>query len=103
MINYDMFYLCCISHKIVCSNFQLVAVKGILPPRVGGTRWLPHIMASLNALFRCYQAYVTHLENESHRTAKAEGLAIMAKNFNVICFAMILHVRKFPFLLFVSE
>ena len=69
-------------------------VKEILPKRVGGTRWMPHTKNALESLFKGYAVYSSHLENESHSNAKAEGLARLITTFNVIAFAFILQVKK---------
>lgn len=67
-------------------------VKGTLPHRVGGSRWMPHIKKALETLFRTYPAFISHLQNESHQNAKAEGLAKIMDDFNIIAFAILLQV-----------
>ncbi|XP_052222662.1 zinc finger protein 862-like isoform X2 [Dreissena polymorpha] len=47
--------------------------KGVLPPKVTGTRWLPHLFRSVTALLKTFQALEIHLATASHGNPKAEG------------------------------
>jgi hypothetical protein len=67
-------------------------IKGKLPQRVGGTRWIPHMKKALAAVFRGYAALIGHLENQSHTVPKADGLARMLRDYNVMAFAVLLQV-----------
>lgn len=49
-------------------------MKGTLPHRVSGSRWMPHMQRALKSLFTSFPGYVSHLQNESHTNSKAEGL-----------------------------
>lgn len=51
---------------------------------------MPHTQKALEAFFKNFDAYRTHLENQSHENAKAEGLAKMMVMFNVVLFALIM-------------
>lgn len=59
---------------------------------------MPHMQKALEALFRNFEAYCSHLENASNENAKAEGLAKMMIALNVIIFAFLVQVRftQFP-------
>lgn len=48
---------------------------------------------ALTTLFRGFPAYLVHLQNESHKNAKGEGLAKILGNYQVIVFATLLRVR----------
>lgn len=49
-------------------------IKGVLPTKVTGTRWLPHLSRGIHNLLRTYKAYDAHLSTASHGNPKAEGL-----------------------------
>ena len=66
--------------------------NGTLPHRVGGSRWMPHIKKSLDTFFRTYPAFLSHLQNNSHSNAKAEGLAKMMMELNTVAFAALIQV-----------
>jgi hypothetical protein len=67
-------------------------MKGTLPHRVSGSRWMPHMQRALNTIFKSYPGYMSHLENESNKNAKAEGLAKILGNYQVMVFAVVLRV-----------
>lgn len=54
-------------------TFEVMNVKGTLPHRVSGSRWMPHMQRALKSLFTSFPGYVSHLQNESHTNSKAEG------------------------------
>ncbi|MES9883985.1 MAG: hypothetical protein ABW185_24325 [Sedimenticola sp.] len=72
-------------------TIKAMEIKGLLPPKVTGTRWLPHLYRAINSLLRTYLAYEAHLSTLS-RKAKAEGLAKMVVNFGLISFVLCLQV-----------
>ena len=74
------------------NTFKALSVKGGLPPKVTGTRWLPHLMNGMESLLRNYIAYDHHLGNTSHGNAKAEGLARLMKDRSVISFVLSMQV-----------
>ncbi|WAR19913.1 ZN862-like protein [Mya arenaria] len=51
--------------------FDALGVKQLLPTRIGGTCWLPHIIKVINIFLKTYKV----LENSSQDNPKAEGLA----------------------------
>lgn len=55
--------------KGLLNTFSALEIKGILPPRVTGTRWLPHLSRGLVSL-RNFKAYEAHLSTLSHGNPK---------------------------------
>lgn len=51
---------------------------------------MPHIKKSLDTFFRTYPAFLSHLQNNSHSNAKAEGLAKMMMELNTVAFAALI-------------
>ena len=60
--------------------FKALKMNQILPSRVGGTLWLPHVERAIDAFVKGYKAIKMQLETESHKNSKAEGLAILMRN-----------------------
>ena len=69
-----------------------MSVKGVLPHRVGGSRWMPHMKKALLALFISYPGYLSHLQTLSHTNAKAEGLARMIGSYDIMVYAAFMYV-----------
>ena len=67
-------------------------VKGTLPHRVSGSRWMPHMKKALKTFFQSYPAFISQLQNESNSNAKAEGLAKMLEDYSIMRFAAVLQV-----------
>lgn len=67
-------------------------VRGTMAHRLAGTRWMPHMLRCLITVFKSYSAYISHLQNESHTNAKAEGLAKILGNYQVMVFGTLLKV-----------
>ena len=71
-------------------------LKVLLPKRAGGTRWITHVLAAINVILKNYVAFRRHLETASHdkslTSAKAEGLAKLLSDFNVIGMAITMKV-----------
>lgn len=65
-------------------------MKCVIPTRVGGTRWVPHTMKSINIFQRSYNAVMTHLKNAFHKNPKAEGLAKLAGDAGVVGYLLML-------------
>lgn len=63
-----------------------------MPTRVGGTRWLPHLSRAIDNFLKAYVPIRNHLETASHQNSKAEGLAKLAGNGNIIVFMLSLKV-----------
>ena len=76
--------------KSLMDTFALLKMKPILPPRVGGTRWLGHLSHALSVFFQGYEAFVAQLSNNSHESAKIKGLAHLAVSKDAIMFLLIL-------------
>ncbi|KAJ8313458.1 hypothetical protein KUTeg_008992 [Tegillarca granosa] len=81
--------------KQLVRTLKICKLPCVLQMRVGGTRWVPHTIAALNAFFRSYQAIVMQLENASHENPKAEGLSKMAQDMNIITYLMVLKTVTF--------
>ncbi|XP_062618557.1 zinc finger protein 862-like [Saccostrea cucullata] len=69
---------------------RVLDVKGTMPHRVGGSRWLPHLKKALETLFRTYPAFISHLDTTSHQNAKAGGIAKLLHSLPIIVYASIL-------------
>ena len=76
-------------------SFDALNIKSILPSRIGGTRWLPHLQRAMNAFTKGFKAIIMQLENSSHDNPKAEGLAKLAGDGGVVVFILQLKVREF--------
>lgn len=68
--------------------------QGVLPPKVTGTRWLPHLFRGINAMMKTFRAFEAHLATCSHQNAKAEGLYKLLTNINVVAFCLFLVVSE---------
>ena len=76
-------------------SFVATNVSQVLPTRVGGTRWLSHILLAINRFLKGYKAFVAHLSTASQppvNNSKAEGLAKLATDVRVVCFILTLKV-----------
>ena len=73
-------------------SFKSLDRNRVLPTRVGGTRWLPHLARAISNFEKGYKAIRNHLETASHENSKAEGLAKIAADGNVLVFMMSLKV-----------
>lgn len=82
------------SKKSLVRSFESLEMKPILPTRIGGTRWLPHVERALKVFFKGYRAFCYHLQNSSHENSKAEGLAKLATDGHVVVFMLKLKVYK---------
>ena len=74
-------------------SFKALGVKGIQPPRVGGTRWVSHVAKGVGALLRNFVALHVHLSSLSHQNAKAEGLVKLLISKGVVNFLLYLKVK----------
>jgi hypothetical protein len=68
-------------------SFKSLDRNRVLPTRVGGTRWLPHLARDISIF-----AIRNHHETASYENSKAEGLAKIAADGNVLVFMMSLKV-----------
>jgi hypothetical protein len=73
-------------------SMEALHVKGTLPPKATGTRWLPHLSRGIDSLIRTFRAYVAHLSTASHDNAKAEGLVKIMLTKEVMAFILVLQV-----------
>ncbi|XP_071142824.1 zinc finger protein 862-like [Mytilus edulis] len=76
--------------KALKRSFKILNINQILPSRVGGTRWLPHVARAINGFIKGYRAIRLQLESASHNNAKAEGLAKLARDGSIISYMLIL-------------
>ncbi|XP_033726657.1 zinc finger protein 862-like [Pecten maximus] len=65
-------------------------IKGVMPTKVTGTRWMAHLSRGIDAFLRTFRAYEAHLSTQSHEKAKAGGLLKIMINMNVLCFILFL-------------
>ena len=75
-------------------TFSALEMSPLLPPRIGGTRWLPHVDHAINVFVWSYRALVTQLQDASGQSnnAKCEGLAKAAMSVVMIVFILELQV-----------
>ncbi|KAH3894584.1 hypothetical protein DPMN_018741 [Dreissena polymorpha] len=79
--------------KALQRAFVMMGFKAsIMPTRIGGTRWLPHLDRSLSAFFKGYRVLVYQLQTSSHDNAKAEGFAKLATDGFLILYLLQLKV-----------
>ncbi|XP_056000656.1 zinc finger protein 862-like [Ostrea edulis] len=71
-------------------------VKGVVPTKVTGTRWLAHLFRGMNNMMRTFQAYEAHLCSLSHKNPKAEGLAKILLRKDLVCFVLFLQEALEP-------
>lgn len=81
--------------KGLLDAIKVLDIKGVLPPKVTGTRWLAHLSRGITCLLRTFRAYEAHLCSLSHTNPKAEGLVKIMLSKEVMCFILFL---KVPFL-----
>ena len=79
-----------LKHMLI-ATFDATETTPILPTRVGGTRWVPHLLRAVQAFFKGYKAIVSQLSSASQppvRNSKAEGLAKLATDVGVVTFLL---------------
>ncbi|XP_062615057.1 zinc finger protein 862-like [Saccostrea cucullata] len=76
--------------KELKSMFEVLDMTCAIPTRVGGTRWVPHTVKAINIFRRSYAAITSQLDNASHKNPKAEGLAKLAHDANVVAYLLML-------------
>lgn len=90
-----LYYFYMKSYKIkkgLLDTIKVLEIDGILPAKVTGTRWLPHLTRAIDCLIRNYAAYEAHLCSLSHTNPKAEGLVKIMLSKDVVCFVLFLKV-----------
>ena len=57
------------------TSFEASQLSPLMPTKVGGTRWLPHLETAFNNLWGGYRAIISHLENlQEQRGASADAV-----------------------------
>ena len=79
--------------KGLLKMFEALEMKGVLPPKVTGTRWLPHLQRGIIALIRSFRGFEAHLCTISHTNPKAEGLVKIMLGNDIVCFSLFLKVN----------
>lgn len=65
---------------------------GLIPGKVTGTRWLPHLWRGISGFLRTFPAYHAHLCTASHTNPKAEGLVNIMLQKDVMALILLLQV-----------
>lgn len=76
--------------KCLRECIKVLGINGTVPHKINSTRWLPHMKRAMENLFRTFQAFLSQLQNASHVNPKAEGLARVLCNLQILAFASIL-------------
>lgn len=78
------------------NTIKALHIKGCLPPKMIGTRWLSHLSHGISkvivSLVRLYPAYEAHLFSLSHTNSKAGSLVKVMLDNNLTCFVLFLKV-----------
>ena len=78
--------------KELKATFSVHNEKCHLPTRVGGTRWVPHILRAIDLLLKGFHVFADHLSTSSHTHPKAEGLYKMMTEKSTVAFMIWLQV-----------
>ena len=80
------------------NSFKALGKKAVTPTRVGGTRWVGHVLRALTNLFKGYEAVVQHLQQlgedpkaSSVAKSKAKCFLKLLTKKDVMQFASFLH------------
>lgn len=73
-------------------TIKALNIRGTLPPKVTGTRWLAHLDRGMTSLTRTFQAYEAHLSSLSHTNPKAEGLYKIMTEKSLVCYVLSMKV-----------
>lgn len=82
------------------NSFQALDRKPLMPTRVGGTRWLPHILKALDHFLKGYLPITQHLQamksadsKDANPTQRAKGIGFLklAISKDVVFFACFMH------------
>lgn len=71
---------------------QALEMKSIVPPRVGGTRWVGHMRRAISCCLSSYPAIVDQLSDASNGNPKAEGLVKLLTNYDTMAFMLTIQV-----------
>ncbi|CAL9685344.1 unnamed protein product [Knipowitschia caucasica] len=96
---YTLYHKSGVNRASLKEHFRELHMKALMPTRIGGTRWLPHLFNALDHFLRGYAGIVHHLEEKSQDTthtnavlrAKFKGFLNIAKNGVVLRFCCLLH------------
>ena len=72
--------------KQLDTTFEILGINPVTITRIGGTRWLPHLHRAIDIFFKGYKAFHVQLHDSSHGNPKAEGLAKLMTDMNVVIF-----------------
>ena len=84
--------------KSLKEAFRATHLPVVLPTRVGGTRWVGHMLKAANVFLKGYKAFVAQLSSASQppvNNAKAKGLGKLATDVSVLCFIVALQVINY--------
>ncbi|KAK0140097.1 Zinc finger protein 862 [Merluccius polli] len=85
---YTVYHKSGVNRASLKQYFRELHMKALMPTRVGGTRWLPHLFKALDNFLRGYAGIVRHLQEKSQEAtninavlrAKAKGFLNIAKD-----------------------
>lgn len=96
LIGLHYFYMKYYKNKSgIQTAIKALNIKGILPPKMTGTRWLPNLSRGIESLLRLFPAYEAHLSSLSHKNPKVEGLVKVMLDKNRVCFVLFLKVHVY--------
>ena len=81
------------------ASFNSLQMPAILPTRVGGTRWVSHVLKALDHFLRGYSAIIQHLEQiqspdstgvRGEQKAKAKAYYQTASTLSIVKYACFL-------------
>ncbi|XP_032364193.1 zinc finger protein 862 [Etheostoma spectabile] len=95
---YTLYHKSGVNRASLKQHFRELHMKALMPTRVGGTRWLPHLFKALDHFLRGYAGIVRHLEKSQEATnvnavlrAKTKGFLNIGKDGGVLRFCCLLH------------
>ena len=78
--------------KGLLDSIAILHIKGVMPTKVTGTRWLPHLYRGIKNLLRTFNAFEAHLSTISHQNPKAEGIYKILTSKDLMCFTLFTQV-----------
>ncbi|KAK7157275.1 hypothetical protein R3I93_008680 [Phoxinus phoxinus] len=96
---YTLYHKSGVNRASLKQHFRELHMKALMPTRVGGTRWLPHLFKALDHFLRGYAGVVRHLKEKSQEAtninavlrAKVKGFLNIGKDGGVLRFWCLLH------------
>ena len=61
---YTLYHKSGVNRANLKHHFRELQMKALMPTRIGGTRWLPHLFTALDHFLRGYAGIVSHLEEK---------------------------------------